>query len=165
MSEQTIENIIIKTLGGDTQKKLLTFVAFLKANDMYFERGKGYWSNQLYYMIKYKNEYVCFILINGIGDERELSPLTIWTDDSGSNWFENFHLNEPEKEIAWNNVDYCANCGACGGGTHKCIFGKEFDNVCRTTMRFINPDDATLAFIKKIVELRKDDIIKRLYTK
>jgi hypothetical protein len=40
-------------------------------------------------------------------------------------------LDEPMREIAWENVDFCGNCGGCnrGAGTCKMIFGKEFDSV------------------------------------
>jgi hypothetical protein len=159
MSEQTINNHIIEILAGDARENALEFTSYLRASEMQFERGKGYWKNQRYWMIKYKNEYVCFILINGSGAEEASGPLTIWSDDSGSNWFENYPLNEYMKEIAWKNVDICGKCGGCTvQGTHKTIFGKEFDNVCRTTFRFVNPDARTLACVKKLVELRKNDI-------
>ena len=118
-------------------------------------------------MVKYKSEYVCFVLINGNEDETEPESLTIWSDDSGSDWFENFPLDEHIKEIAWKNVDICANCGSCKSqdGTRKTIFGKEFDNVCRTTMRFDNPDSEAVECMKKMVEIRKNDIINNLRRK
>jgi hypothetical protein len=97
-----------------------------------------------------------------IGSEEKPGPgpWTIWSDDSGSTCFENFPLDDRIKEIAWKNVDICKNCGGCnlGTGTSKIIFGREFDNVCRTTMKFINPDVKTLECLKKIVEIRKNDI-------
>lgn len=160
MSEREIEKIVGDSFTGAAQKNLLAFLAFLKANEMRFERGKGYWENQFYWMIRYKGESVCFILINGTGAEAKFAPLTIWSDDSGSNWFEDFPLDEHMKEIAWKNADFCESCGSCGGGTPKTLFGKKFDNICRTTMRFINPDAETLAFVKKMIGIRKADILK-----
>lgn len=161
MSEQKIENIIGEVLTGEAQKNALEFVAYLRANEMLFERGNGYWENQLYWLIKYKNEYVCFILINGTGTEEKFKPWTIWSDDSDSNWFENFPLNEHMKEIAWKYIDFCGNCGSCSGGTRKTIFEKEFNNVCRTTMRFIDPDTETVELMIKMVDIRKSDILKK----
>lgn len=117
-----------------------------------------YWEDKLYWVISYKSERVCYILINGSGTEEKFAPWTIWSDDSNSNWFANFPLDEHMKEIAWKNVDFCANCGSCPGGARKTIFGKEFNNVCRTTMRFINPDVEALECVKKMVEIRKNDI-------
>lgn len=46
------------------------------------------------------------------------------------------------------------------GGTRKQIFGKKYDNVCRTTFRFINPNCDELKCLKKLLLLRKKDIEK-----
>ncbi len=157
-AKQSIENIISEVLISDAQKNALEFVTYLRASEMLFERGKGYWNDKYYWMIKYKDEYVCFILINGSENNEE--PWIIWSDDSNSDWFADFPMDEHMKEIAWYNVDICANCGGdYSPGTYKTIFGKEFNNVCRTTMRFINPDVEELEFLKKMVEIRKNDII------
>lgn len=121
MPEQRIENLIDEVLTGETQKNALAFAAFLRANGMLFVRGKGYWEDKFYWMIKYKDEYVCFILINGSGSEEKFAPWTIWSDDSDSNWFADFPLDKHTKEIAWKNVDVCGNCGGCSnpGGSRK----------------------------------------------
>jgi len=97
-------------------------------------------------------------LLNGTGDEKQFSPLTVWTDDSGSKWYENCRLNDELLELAWKNVDYCVHCGSCSGGTQKTVLGKEFDNVCRTVLRFINPDEQEFRVIKELIKLRKYDI-------
>jgi hypothetical protein len=164
MPEQRIENSIDEVLIGDAKKNALEFIAYLRAGEMLFERGKGYWEDKLYWMIKYNGEYVCFLLFNGTEDKTEPEGFIIWTDDSDSNWFVDFPLDEHIREIAWKNVDVCANCGSCKnpGGTRKTIFGKEFYNVCITTMKFINPDVETLECVKKMVEIRKNDILKNI---
>ena len=161
MLETNIDDFIINTLSEDAQKNALEFVAFLEANEMLFERGEGYWKDKLYWVIKYKKEHVCFILMNGAEDESENEGWTIWSDDSDSNCFADFPLDEHLREIAWENVDICANCGSCNnpGGTMKRVFGKEFNHVCITTMKFINPDSDALKCVKKIVELRKNGIL------
>jgi hypothetical protein len=155
--DRGIENSILDFLTGDAQKNALDFAAYLRENGMLFERGKGYWKSRLYWMITYNDEYVCFILING--SEEKTEPWIIWSDDSGSNWFEDFPLDEHIKEAAWENVDFCAKCGGCNGGTRKTIFGKELDNVCRTAFKFSNPDVSVLKCVKKMAEIRKNDIL------
>lgn len=163
MSEWKIEDCIRNLLTEDTQKNALDFVDYLKVNEMTFERGKGYWENQFYWLIKYQKEYVCFILIDGKDSEEKFAPLTVWSDDSDSNWFTDSIPDEHIKKIAWEHVDFCENCGGdCRPGKHKIIFGKEFSNVCRTTMRFINPDFAEWECVKKMVEIRKNDILKKI---
>jgi hypothetical protein len=154
---EKIEDFINEVLTGDIQKNALEFIACLRVNGMLFERvNKGYWEDKLYWYINYKGKSVCFILINGY----EKGHWTIWSDDDrDSNWFRDFPLDEKMKEIAWKNVDICENCGSCGGGTNKTIFGKDFNNVCCTVMRFTNPDVETLECMKKMVEIRKNDIL------
>ncbi len=53
------------------------------------------------------------------------------------------------------------NCGGCGnpGGSTKRIFGRKFNNVCVTSMRTTNPSAEELEWMKKIVEIRKKDIM------
>ena len=162
MPDQTIENSIDRVLIGNAQELALDFVTYLRAQDMHFERGTGYWEDKHYWIIKYKDESVCFILINSDGDKTEPEGWVIWSDDSGSNWFEDVSLDERTKETAWTHVDICGNCGGCinPGGSHKTIFGKDFNNVCTTAMRFDNPNAETVEYMKKMVDLRKNSISK-----
>ena len=59
-------------------------------------------------------------------------------------------------------VDHCGKCGSCGGGKHKIVFGKHFDNVCGCTFRVDNPTAFDLPFLKKMVELRKNEILNNV---
>lgn len=154
-----IENYINENLTGDFCNTALEFAAFLRANKMQFVKDNGYWKNKIYYLVKYRNEYVCFITIKDPDEKDNL--WTVWSDDSKSDWYEIYPVEENLKEIAWKYADFCGNCGSCSGGKRKTIFGKEFDNVCSTTFRFDNPDAEALRFIKRMVEIRKDDILKK----
>ena len=162
MPEQKIESHINDVLAGSAQKLALDFVTYLRAQEMQFEKGTGYWEDKRYWVIKYKDEYVCFILVNGYGSVSHMDEpegWIIWSDDSGGDWFASSSLDEHTKEIAWKNVDYCGHCGGiCDGGTHKTIFGKEFDKVCRTAFRFDNPNAEAVECAKRLVELRKNNI-------
>lgn len=70
MDTQTIENHICEALAGNAQRLALDFAAYLRNQEMQFERGTGYWENERYWHIKYKETYVCFILVNGFGAVR-----------------------------------------------------------------------------------------------
>jgi ribosomal-protein-alanine N-acetyltransferase len=135
---------------------------FLRANDTMFERGKGYWEDKNYWMIKANSEFVCFILIGG--DNGKEDSWTIWSDDSGSVWFEDFLLDDKTKEIAHANLDFCGNCGSCSGGTSKKIFGKPFENVCRTVFKFDNPSDEAVECAKMLVEVRINECTNKPIT-
>lgn len=160
MSAITIENHINEALTGDAQTLALDFAAHLQAQGVTLERGTGYWADKRYWMGKYKDKYICFILLNGYGSaahKDEPEGWIIWLDDADSRqsqWYVNASLDEEMKETAWRNIDFCANCGSCGGGTRKTIFGKEFDNVCGTTFRFDNPVAEAVECAKKLADMR-----------
>jgi len=158
MVEQKIENFIIEYLDGDTQKNALEFVAYLRRNEIQFYRDKnGYWEDKFYWWIKYKEEYFCFILINGY----ENGHWGIWFEDGGSDCYANVPVDDRIKEIAWANVDIFK--GDCGGGQcegfRKVIFGKLFESLYRTLMFFDNPNVEAVECMKKLVEIRKNDIL------
>ena len=156
MSDKNIEDFINDFHTGDTQIKLLDFVAFLRANEVLFERCQfGYWEDKFYWNTKLRDRYVCNILINN-DDE---NSWIIWFDGGDSDWFENYPLDEHLKKIAWRNADFCGGCGFCSGGKRKSIFGKDFDNVCRTPVCFKNPDNEELVCMKKMIEIRKKYIL------
>ena len=155
---EKMTKLVRETFPIELKRNTLDFLLFLNSNKIVFERILGYWKNQFYWAVKYNNEYVCYILLNGVGDESQFSPLTIWTEDSGSAWYENYPLSDALKCCAWKNVDYCVHCGSCEGGTQKNIFGRKFDNVCRTTMRFTNPNQQTFNLIKELICARKCNI-------
>ena len=149
MPEYKIDNYIEDALTGDARQNAVNLFEYLLKNEFHFERGKGYWADKLYWMVKCKDEYVCFIFINSDKDGNWI----IWSDDSSSDWYADAPMDESMKEIAWKHVDICGNCGGCKnpGGNRKTIFGKEFDKVCVTPMRFDNPDAKTVECVKKLM--------------
>ena len=72
--------------------------------------------------------------------------------------YEDYIVDEEIKTIAWKNIDLCGNCGSCGGGKSKIIFGKVFDKVCGCTFRVDNPSLNDLTFLKTIVNLKINEI-------
>ena len=152
------ETLIRDTFQAGTREKVLGFFTHLRGNGLAFERGGGYWAGQYYWMISYLGEPVFYLLINGTGDEAKFAPLTVWTDDSGSGWLEGPTLNDREKELCWEHADICEGCGSCPGGTAKTICGRELENVCRTTLRFVDPGRDELALLERLAGLRLADI-------
>lgn len=157
MDNKTIMDYIGEELSLDEQKIALDFVHYLKNNEMEFNKDNGYWKDKIYYIIKFNNECVCFIAIKD-PDEKD-NHWTVWSDDMDSISLKDYPIEEELKEIAWKHVDGCGNCGSCSGGRQKVIFGKEFDKVCGCTFRIDNPAEEDLEFMKKIVEIRKKEIL------
>ncbi|WP_124100358.1 hypothetical protein [Ruminococcus sp. Marseille-P6503] len=112
---------------------------------MEFVKDNGYWKDKIYYLIKFRDECVCFIAIKDPDEPENL--WTIWSDDSKA--YEESSVEEDIKGIAWNHVNLCGNCGSCGGGRHKIIFGRSFEKVCGCTFRIDNPKVSDLPFFKK----------------
>jgi hypothetical protein len=67
-------------------------------------------------------------------------------------------MDDHMKEIARAHVNFCANCGSCSPGKRKVIFGEEFDHVCNADMAFHVPDAEALECVKKLLEMRKNEI-------
>ncbi|MDR0326498.1 MAG: hypothetical protein LBI19_10465 [Oscillospiraceae bacterium] len=163
MHGQRIEDIIGEVLMGDAQRNAFEFVAYLKASEMQFEREKGYWEDKFYWTVCYKGEIVCTVLIGTT--EHSAEPWVVWSDSSGSKWYENSPLPEHLKEIAWENVDICGGGDVCGGycgnprGICKKIFGRDFNNVCLTVFKFDNPNASAVECLKNMADIRKNDIL------
>ena len=147
-----IEDVINDVLKDDAQENALDFAAFLRTNEIPIEDGEGYWE------LKYKNEEVCMLFVNGEADIP--GPWTIWSNDSDYNELEDFPIDEQTKEIAWKYANKCSGHCKCGNepGKTKTIFGKEFKNICNSTFMFTNPNVETLNGVKKLVEMRKNVI-------
>ena len=90
-------------------------------------------------------------------DEKD-NHWTIWSDNMDSKWLENYPVDKEIRETAWKYIDHCGSCGSCGGGRHKVIFGKEFDDICGCTFRIDNPKSDDLRFLKIMVEIRIKEI-------
>ena len=160
MNERIIQDYICQELSLDDQKIALDFVDYLKKAGMEFVKDNGYWKDKIYYLIKFHGECVCFIAIKD-PDEKD-NYWTIWSDDMGSKWLKETPMEKEIIESAWHHIDFCGKCGSCSGGRHKVIFGKEFDNVCECTFRIDNPNQDDLLFMKKMVQIRKKEILSSI---
>lgn len=147
-----IEDYIKENLIGEAQTTALEFVAFLRSNNIEFYRDNcSYWKDKIYYRLKFKDECVAFVAIKDPDEPENL--WTVWSDDSKA--FDDDIIDDEIKNAAWKHIDFCGNCGSCGGGKSKIIFGKEFAKVCGCTFRIDNPQLSDLPFLKKMVELCK----------
>ncbi len=154
----SIEGFINRELTNSDKDIALSFVKFLRENEMNFVRDTDFWKKKIYYLVKFHDKCACFISIND-PDETE-NHWTVWSDDIDSDFLDTVCIDERLKELAWKHADNCGRCGSCSGGRRKSIFGKVFDNVCVCTFRIDNPNYEDLEFLKKMIEIRKAEIIK-----
>lgn len=152
---KTITEYINDNLNGEAKQTALKFVAFLKSKHLTFNKDTcECWKDKIYYWVKFNDECVCFI---AIADPDEPENLwTVWSDES--RLYEDYEVSEEIKTIAWKNIDFCGDCGSCGGSKSKKVFGKTFDRVCGCTFRIDNPTAKDIPFLEKMVEIKIKDI-------
>ena len=73
-----IEDVIKDLLKEETQKAAYDFVTFLHENEVPIEESENYWE------VKYKEQTICYIFINGSVDLP--GPWTIWSDQVPGTW-------------------------------------------------------------------------------
>ncbi len=159
MTVEEIKRQVDNTLSLQARDHLLNFIDFLVKQECQFELSTtDYWLNKQYWYVKYLNEFVGFLLINGyhpVKDDTEPEGWTFWSDNYNSDFFANYPADEMTKEITFKHIDF----GTCGGGIRVKIFGSEFSPVCNgTTLRFDHPSADEIEAMKKLVLIRKLDI-------
>ena len=139
-----LEQRITDLLTGETQALAFDFVNFLKANKIP------------------KNLYVISVVGDG-GNFPHIRPWVIFFNVSNFDGASN--MDEDLRDFAHKYAHICdhfitdgARCG-CGKqpGTKQTVFGREFDNICRCPMQFINPDAAALSNMKELLLLLKQN--------
>ncbi len=155
MKEQ-IENYIDKNLSGEMKQTALDFVSHLKKSGPTFYRDTcDCWKEKIYYWVKFGEECVCFIAIKD-PDEPE-NFWTVWSDECAA--YESETVGDDVKVVGWSHVDFCGNCGSCGGGREKVIFGRRFLSVCGCTFRIDNAVETDLPFLKEMADLRIKELM------
>ena len=157
MSIKRIEDAIKQHLTGEAQKNALDFTAHLRAKDAVINDSDNY-----FWHPKYKGTELCIINIE-VGETG--SSLDTFINSWPSAWENQPGAAEPSiddrvKEILWANVRPCepdCNCRQ-SPGIRKVIFGKEFNNLCRSFLGIYNPDADTVDCMKKIVDGLASDV-------
>jgi len=152
-----IEDVITSTLKGDAQKNALELITHLSASEesgycsvtMHDEKDESGWSVS----------NLGFIVINGSDDFP--GPWTMWMGVDNIGEHSKAPVDEHIKEFAWSHVAPCGSCGGkCSPGVRTKIFGKDFENTCQSNLMFTNPDAEAVDGMKKIIDIRKNDVAK-----
>jgi len=99
-----------------------------------------------------------YIVINGT-DEIP-GPWTFWFNASNLGEHSKSPIDEHVKEFAWNHVSPCGKCiHECNATADTIILGKKFENTCQSNLIFVNPDAEAIEFMKKLVDIKKVDIV------
>jgi len=153
MSDKRIEDVISSVLTGDTQKNALEFIAHIRAIgdaenfSITAHDESGFVISNMGYM-----------MVNGSDDFP--GPWTIWVEANNLGEHSKTPADENIKEFAWSHVSPCGSCGGkCSPGTSTKIFGKVFENVCQNYLMFTNPNTDAVDYMKKIADIRKNDIV------
>ena len=174
-------------LKGDNLRIALDLLSYLR------ESGRTWILSEHHPEFFYMGEMTClFAFMKSALDEEALSAIrqiiegagNRFVYDSSSSWtlccwqheddiyeLDSFPVNDDVKEYARANVWKCIGChigdGGCPtpGGTHRIVFGKEFDNACCNVFQLANPDEKELEHIKTLMELEKHIIADRMENK
>lgn len=151
-----IKDYIEELLQGEYRKTAIDIVNHLSSYNLtFYKDNSDCWKDKVYYHVKYGSECICFIAIKDCDEPNNL--WTIWSDSSSA--YEDSSVSDEIKNVGWKYVDYCGNCGSCGGGKTKVIFGKSFKRVCGCTFRIDNATQKDLQFLKMMIDLRMKEIL------
>lgn len=166
MSEKRMEDVIMDVLKDDAQRSALDLAAYLRAGEIATSETGGMWE------ATFEDKPVCYLFINGL--DQKPGPWTIWSDQEPGTWIfwsdaeesggqSNVIVDGRIRELAWENVNFCANCGGtCAPGKSKTVLGREFDNLCGSAIAFTNPDTDALECAKNMIDARKRDILENI---
>lgn len=146
-----IEAAIGKVLDGDALKNALGIVAYLRENRM-----NPAWSAANVWKVSYKTYTVCFLRVYGVTEYHGLQAGT-WHIIPFIGDYEASAISDECKEMVWEKKRTCLNCGRC------CLelqsgFKKEYDYACEKSIVFTNPTAGETAFVKKLIDLRRNAI-------
>ena len=136
---------INELLVGETQVNALDFADFLDSNKI---------PTRLYVMS----------IVGEGGNFPHIRPWVIFFNDCDISG--DVSADDDLIQFAHSHAHICdhfiTNGQRCGNqpGKTRTIFGKEFDNICRCPMQFINPDADTLGNMKKLLLLLKESAKK-----
>jgi len=149
-STKKIKDAIYENLTNKAQKSAFDFINYF-SEDMLFEDEGWCWK------VKYKDETVIHFRIGGFQNEPNWLAWSATAFD-----YSDTEIDEQYKKIAWENICTCGKCGSdCAPGRRAVIFGKTFENCCTSSLMFINPNGDGLECLKKLIDIRKADIIAR----
>jgi len=140
------ENQVKEKLSGSALTSTLDLISHLAANDIYPDPDDNNW-------FKYSGEMIYFFWLS--------KNLTIYTSNFDLNCGENgAQVDESLANFAYSSINRCAKHKGCleNPGLSRLILGKEYENLCRSTLCFKIPPLKNLPYIKKIAEMRKYDI-------
>ena len=156
--EKQIENYIEENLKDGAKDVALAFVTYLREIGIEFYKDKGpCWKDKIYYWLKCGNACVGFLAIKDPEEPQNL--WTVWCEDGNTDWSKTHGMDEELINIGCSRIDFCGFCHSCGGGKDRTILGRNFENVCNCTFRIDNPTAKELPFMKKMAEIRKNDIL------
>ena len=153
-SYATIEEAINDLLEGEHKETALKFMAYLNENQLtpkMPDRNHGFH----YGKIPYNGYYLGWIVV-----EPNKWMFQIFNFSHLGEFYDD---DEEFTAAVFEHIHPCsASCGCCPSGEpcqlskETMIFGKKFCNVCfQHTRDFVNPDEKTLGYIKKLIEYGK----------
>ena len=179
-----VEDIIPDFLGGGALKNALDFIAYLRANKM-----KPSWTLTNQWKAAFKSRNICRITL-APWSEKKKNKWVVTAYLENLKKYEDTLIAENLQRFLWDNVFYCVqkppdspppeelrnyalkypcNLWGCAPGKSITVCGKELTHICcngnRQYFWFHDPDKATIAAIKRLLELEQHARIEEANTK
>jgi hypothetical protein len=148
-----VEDVINRVLSGEAQRNALELVAYIRAKDSFpiSQHDKNDESG-------WNAEGLGFIVFLDSADFP--APWTMWLGADKLGESLTSPIDESVKEFVWSFVAPCGSCGGdCTPGKQATIFEKVFENTCQANLMFHNPNAETINGMKKIIDVKADEII------
>lgn len=152
-----IDDVISDLLDNERKNAALDFLAFLKSHKM-----TPQWVSLNAWSVKYKGKPVCSIKFY---DLRLYMDKGTWRICHSGEYDNDLSFDNNIKDIIYNNVYFCRDCAGTSAShsVQSRILSRKFTNVCPYfKIQFENPDGDTLDCAKRLVEMRRADILNEI---
>jgi len=163
-NKPTVEMVAEQLLDGNLKKDFMKFLDWLKQ-----EKIRLQWGSTNSFNANYKGKRVARIEI-GRGGRNCANHISIIIHTAERDKFAGYLEGQTEEvvDIFMKNISKtCNDCGVCAPGKSFDISGKHYERVCfdglgSHGLRYINPDAEQTEIVKKLMNARKDYIMKML---
>jgi len=153
-----VADVIPFFLDGDTAKRALDFVAYMRSHKM-----PPAWASANFWKATYTGKVICWVNLPKAADSEYKWQITL--DLREIDKYADAVVSAGLQDFIWDNIKQCrhvlygtCNHHNCAPGVALTRLGRKFEHICHNqyAYEFPDPDDATIASIKTLLALERD---------